>query len=160
MNLLIKRSTIILSAIAMFTLAATTWKKVKAKTMATLDPLENLVGITREELTLYRYLMALEALSTYGRSAPNLLSAETIKQYIEENPAAKCVTCERWFLAEVAHCPYCHIQTREVAREDIMEQAQIWETFRQRYAETTRIRGLTRVTTIKIHYLLGKADQR
>lgn len=153
----LKRSLLTLSAIALITATVSILRRIKAMAEI-IDPLKNV--LPEKEVLLYRYLVTLEVLSTYGRTAPQNDTAESVRKYIKDNPVAQCrgtlmvPGCGRWFLAEVSYCPYCHIQTTEIEVTELERQVADWEHFRTRLSETSHIRGITRITAVKLHYYL------
>ena len=151
-----RRSTNVLSVFAL--LAIVSGLVRKARTMNASDPLKD-SGLTDVELRIYRYLLALQTLSKYGDYPQNNMSAETVRKFIDDNHAAVCTTCGRWYLAEVMYCPYHHVPTREVSANELSHAVEEWEMFRRRYSETNRIKPIARVLAIKLHYYLDQKEE-
>jgi hypothetical protein len=121
-----------------------------------LDPLLQ-SGLSEHDIRLYRYLLALQIISAMGQSDNHpTLEVDRIRQFIEEHKdgARVCPMCGRFYLANMAHCPYHHLLTRPIDHDVLVHQIGIWEQFRKTYVEATRIRGLTRVGTIRLHWHL------
>ena len=150
-----RRSAIIVSALVVF-LAYATGKA--RKRMAIIDPLKD-SGLTDNELRTYRYLLALQTLSSYENKIPSDMSVEHIRKYIDETATCLCSVCGRWFLASVTRCPYHLVPMFQVTPDDLQKQIAEWEMFRQRYTQTSRIK-ITRAITIKLAYYVEHPTER
>jgi hypothetical protein len=127
---------------------------------AMIDPLLQ-SGLPVEEIRLYRYLVALQALSS-GNTALPTLEVDRIKTFIDahKDNARVCPVCERYFLENVHYCPYHHLVTLPVNSDHLTRQISEWEAFRKSYVEETRIRGLTRIGAIKLHWIITHQGER
>lgn len=127
-----------------------------------MDPLKDIVN--EHDLRIYRYLVALEAISTYGRSSPPVVNEQAVKDFIRDNPAAQCRTvynaqgkvelqgCGRWYLAEVGHCPFCHIATTIVTEQELEAQVEQWVAFHKEFSLRFHTNAMKRINAVRLLY--------
>lgn len=123
-----------------------------------IDPLKE-TDLTDEEIRRYRYLLALQDISGVARTEASV-SADAVREFIETRAACQCFSCGRWYVSSVAYCPHDHVTTIPRNTAQLDKQVSAWEEFRKRYAETTRIKGITRVIAVRLHYMLEHTRER
>jgi hypothetical protein len=125
-----------------------------------IDPLKY-SSLTDADIRIYRYLHALQEISGIDGPEPSL-DVEVIRTYLSQHKAVQCsnVTtdrkpgCDRIYINEITKCPVDSFDTISIPYDAFLKWVYQWETFRQRYAETSRIRGLTRVWAVRLYYLI------
>lgn len=146
-----RRLTYAFAAAFLIILVPTLLRKI-SETM--IDPLLK-SGLPEADIRLYRYLLALQYISARPLKDHPTLEVDRIKTFLEEHRedgARVCPLCERFYLSTVDCCPIHSMVNRFVDQRVLTHQIGIWEEFRKNYVNTTRIRGLTRVGAIRLHW--------
>lgn len=126
-----------------------------------IDPLKY-SALSDADIRMYRYLHALQEISGVEGPVPSL-DVEEVKDYLASHNAVQCsnVTtdkktgCDRIYINEVTKCPFDGFNTISIPTHVFIKLVFQWETFRQRYTETSRTRGLTRVWAVRMSYLIA-----
>jgi len=121
------------------------------------DPMLN-IGLSTEEVLLYRYLCTLAHMST-GKHFPCEITRETILRYIQESSARYCPECFRWYSNDVTRCVYCvlphstiGIVTKQASQRELCYRVLAWEQARQELIAHSGV-AYTRADIIRMVHL-------